>query len=603
MNILGIHEGHDAHACIVRDGRLVAVVGEERLNKLKACQGYPKRAIDAVIALAGIDPMEIDKVAYTQRSDWIWKNTINKNARFSIQDWIEECEVYWKPRLLEGADISELFLFDHFSHLAGSELQDDPYLPMVEMVRNAPQEQWQAIGDGIRQRTIKAHLGLPADRIAVFRHEDCHKAYGFFSSLYPRERTLVMTLEAGGQDSSATVSTLEPTGAINEHWRSNQVNAGRLYLYVTLLLGMKPNQHEYKVMGLAPFGTEYHGRRSLEYFRNVNRVDGTEIVNDGLVPELYYTVGEALRAERFDGIAWGLQTWLEELLAEWVDNNAKTRGIDNVVLSGGVAQNIKANKAIAELDSVRHLWVGAISGDGSLGVGAAWLASRQFAPEIEIEAPTNVYLGTEHDRRQVASAIERHGLQRSYKLIERPSADTAAGWIEDGKIVARFSGRMEFGQRALGNRSIMADPRRDDTVERVNRKIKYRDFWMPFTPSMLVEEAERMVENPKGLYSPFMTMAFDLKEAFRNAIPAATHPADKTVRPQMLRREDNPSYYDIIAAFKARTGLGCVMNTSFNLHGDPIAESPDDAIRTFENSDLDVLLFDDVAVARDGVAD
>jgi carbamoyltransferase len=129
--------------------------------------------------------------------------------------------------------------------------------------------------------------------------------------------------------------------------------------------------------------------------------------------------------------------------------------------------------------------------------------------------------------------------------------------------------------------------------------VKYRDFWMPFTPSMMIEEAERMLENPKRIYSPFMTMAFDLKPPFRDTIPGAIHPADRTARPQMLRREDNPGYYDIIAAFKERTGIGAVLNTSFNLHGDAIVESPSDAIETFLKSEIDVLLFDRVAVLRE----
>jgi carbamoyltransferase len=161
---------------------------------------------------------------------------------------------------------------------------------------------------------------------------------------------------------------------------------------------------------------------------------------------------------------------------------------------------------------------------------------------------------------------------------------------------------MEFGQRALGARSILADPRRWESVERVNNKIKYRDFWMPFTPSMTIEQSEKMIVNPKGVFSPYMTMAFDLKPEWVGRIPAATHPADKTVRPQMLRRQNNDRYYDLIRAFGALSGIECLMNTSFNLHGDAIVESPDDAIRTFLSSELDILLFDEVAIRRTGKA-
>ena len=157
---------------------------------------------------------------------------------------------------------------------------------------------------------------------------------------------------------------------------------------------------------------------------------------------------------------------------------------------------------------------------------------------------------------------------------------------------------MEFGQRALGNRSILADPRKPEIIEWINQKVKYRDFWMPFTPSMMIEEADRLLDNPKDVYSPYMTLAFDLKPEFRTAIPAAQHPADKSVRPQMLRHSDNPGYYDLLKEFKALTGLGVLLNTSFNLHGEAIVESPDDAIDTFKRSEIDILLFDHVALSR-----
>ncbi|WP_341702927.1 carbamoyltransferase C-terminal domain-containing protein [Ferrovibrio sp.] len=598
MIILGISEAHDAHACLLKDGVLLGVVAEERLSRIKTDSRYPRRAIDALLRTTGVEAGEIDLVAFAAKSDWIWQVLYNKHAKFSVQDWIEECDVYWKPVLLEGKTVSPFDVFDHFRHHADDSLDDNPYFGFLQQARETPPEQWGALGDAVRRATIAEHLGIAGDKVRFFRHEDCHKAYGFYSSPYSREAGLLMTLEGGGDDSSATASVIDANGRFRELWKSNAVQAGRLYAYVTLILGMKPGQHEYKVMGLAPYGTEYHGRRSLEFFRKVNRVSGGEIVNDGNLRDLYYTVREALRTERFDGIAWGLQTWLEELTCEWIANNCREQQLDNVILSGGVAQNIKVVKAVAEMDCVRRVWAGPVSGDGSIGVGAAWLAHSQMAPEQPITGMPTAYLGTEYDGRAVAGAIEAAGLRGKYRIIDRPTHEQVAGWLENRCIVSRFSGRMEFGQRALGNRSILADPRFFESVNRINQKIKYRDFWMPFTPSMTAEQADRMLVNPKGLYSPFMTMAFDLKPEYRRAIPAATHPGDKTVRPQMLRREDNPGYHDLMQAFGRRTGLECLMNTSFNLHGEAIVESPQDAISTFERSELDILLFDDVAVSR-----
>lgn len=597
MLILGISESHEAHACLVRDGHLVAAIAEERLSRIKTDVGYPRRAIDAVLKIAGVEPEEIDAVAFAGKSDWIWLSLLKKYALWSIDDWVRECDVYWHPVLLEGKKLSPFLVYDEFKHLV-KDLEDHPYFPLIDEVRASPQGKWGEISDAMRRAVILKHLGIPGQKVHSFRHEDCHKAYGFYSSPYEQTRALVMTLESGGDDSSATSSIVEKNGEIRELWRSNRVNAGRAYAYTTLILGMKPSQHEFKVMGLAPYGTEYHGRRSLEHFRKVNRVVGTEIVNDEILPDLYYTTREALRTERFDGIAWGLQTWLEELLCDWVVNNCSTYDIGNVIFSGGVAQNIKVGKAIAELDCVSRYWAGPISGDGSLAIGAAWLASRKLAPEMPIRCLDTVYLGTEYASSAVEAALAAGGAQAKFTVVRNPSLDQAAGWLEKGYVIGRYSGRMEFGQRALGNRSILADPRVFASVERINNKIKYRDFWMPFTPSMTIEQADRMIVNPKRLYSPFMMQAFDLKMQYRESIPAAQHPADKTVRPQMLRRENNPMYYDLIVAFGRRTGLECILNTSFNLHGEAIVESPADAFSTFERSDLDVLLFDDVAVLR-----
>lgn len=598
MIILGISEAHEAHACLLRDGELLGVIAEERLSRIKMDSRYPRRAIDSLLSQAGVDPKEIDVVAFAAKSDQLWHVLYNKHAKFTVHDWAEECDFYWKPILLEGKKVSPFEIIDRFRHHCDPDVESDPYYPLLAQVRHTPPEQWGQLGDAIRRKVVHEHLGVAPEKVMFFRHEDCHKAYGVNSSPYKPERALLLTLEGGGDDSSATVNLADADRNFQELWKSNSVNAGRLYAYTTLALGMRPGQHEYKVMGLAPYGTEYHGRNSLEFFRKVNRVVGTEIVNDGLVRDLYFTVRDALRCERFDGVAWGLQTWLEELVCEWVTNNCEAHGVDNVVLSGGVAQNIKVTKAVADLACVRQVWAGPVAGDGSIGVGAAWLAHRNICPDVPILGLPTAYLGTQHGSEAVRDAIDTAGCAGKYQVIANPTPQDVAAWLEGGLIVARYSGRMEFGQRALGNRSILADPRRAESVDRINQKIKYRDFWMPFTPSMTFEQAERMIHNPKGLYSPYMTMAFDLKPEFRTSIPAATHPGDKTARPQMLRREDNPGYYDLMVAFGKRSGLECVMNTSFNLHGEAIVESPADAVSTFERSELDVLLFDDVAVAR-----
>jgi carbamoyltransferase len=597
MIILGISDSHEAHACIVRDGRLEAAISEERLSRLKADIGYPRRAIDAVLDIARVRPEEIDLVAFAGRAGYVLPRLYKINALFKVKDWIRQCEQFWRPILIEGRKLTIWDDFELFRHLRGDELLDDPYYPFVERARDADPGEYPRIFRDLRVEVVGEHLGIAADRVRFYRHEDCHKAYGIHSSPDPLKSAVVLTAEGGGDDSSATFSTW-CDGKLVEHWASNAVNLGRLYRYVTLILGMLPGQHEYKVMGLAPYGTDYHGRSARDFFNTLSRVEGSKILPTGVVKDLYYSVRDALEGERFDGIAWGLQTHLEEILRAWVENCIQETGISDVVLSGGIGQNIKACKHLIDATSAQTLWAGPICGDGSLGVGAAWLGSSEAAPEIPIVGISSIYLGTEYGDADVRAAIRANRLADTYSIVEKPAADEIASWIAGGAICARFSGRMEFGQRALGARSILADPRRWDTVERINNKIKYRDFWMPFTPSMTIEQAEKILLNPKRIYSPYMTMAFDMKSEWIGRIPAATHPADKTVRPQMLRQKDNPGYYSLIKAFGAITGVECLMNTSFNLHGDPIVESPDDAISTFLGSDIDILLLNEVAVLR-----
>ncbi len=596
MIILGISDSHEGHACIVKDGELLGVVAEERLSRLKADEGYPRRAIDRVLEMTNTNAADIDRAAFSCTRAWPFLHMLKYGSLFKKKEWIKQNHEYWGPKLIEGKNLTAREHFEMFRYIRGDDLVNDPYYPFLERINGKSEDEYSSMFRDLRKEVLSEHIGINQDKIHFYRHEDCHKTYGYYSSPYRNERALVLTIEGGGDDSSATASIMSPSGT-QEYWKSNEVQIGRLYKQVTLLLGMQPGQHEYKVMGLAPYSVEYHGKRSREFFRTINKVVGIEIQKTQTVPDLYLSVRDVLEGERFDGIAWGLQEYVEEVLCEWVANNCRAQNTDTVILSGGVAQNIKACKKLIELPEVKRFWVGPVSGDGSLGVGAAWLATREFTPEVTVQGLGTVYLGTSYDAGQIDDAIAKNQ-DGSFTRFENPTPDQVAEWIDDGKVVARFSGRMEFGQRALGNRTIMADPRRHESVKRINDKIKFRDFWMPFTPSMMFEEVERFIENPKEVYSPYMCMAFDLKEGFEETLPAVIHPADKTVRPQMLRREDNPGYYDILAALKRRIGLGVVLNTSFNLHGDPIVESPEDAIYTFKNSDLDVVLFDHVAILR-----
>ena len=592
--ILGICDSIESHACLVKNGKLIAAISEERMSRIKADAGYPKKSIDRVLEISGIKPNQIDIIAIAGFDNGLFASIYKPGALFSIHDWIEQNEKYWKPKLYENKKLYEIDDFNIWKKKYPKILKN-PYRDLVKRTSKKNVKDHLKIFNEVRIKVICNHLGVSKNRIKVFRHETCHQYYGLFSQQQYKNKTLVLTLEGGGDDSSATVS-IANNGTVEEIYRTNDAMIGRLYRYVTLLLGMKPSQHEYKVMGLAPYGQEYHGKKSLLHFEKFNKIIGYKIINKRIFKDVYLSSRKALNGERFDGIAWGLQTCTENFLKKWVLNCISKFKIKDIIISGGVAQNIKAVKVLLDEKKINSIWAGPISGDGSLSIGAAWLATKLYDKKNKIKSLDNIYLGSEIYNKEIKTVLKKKC--QNFKVLKNVKNKQVAKWIADGLIIARCKGKMEFGQRALGNRSILADPRRHETVEKINSKIKYRDFWMPFTPTILHEHVNKVILNPKGVYSPFMTVAFDTKEEFIKKIPGVIHPADKTTRPQMLKKKINPDYYDLINEFYKLTKIPLLLNTSFNLHGDAIVENAEQAINTFKKSDLDVLLLNDFAIIR-----
>ena len=594
MIILGICDSIDSHACLVKDGKLIAAMSEERMSRMKADTGYPKKSIERILEISGIKPKQIDLVAIAGYDNGLFDSITKPSALFTINDWIEHNEKYWKPKLYKNKKLDEIDNFKIWKKKYPKILKN-PYINLVKRASKSNIKDHVKIYNEVRREVICKHLKISDNKIKVFRHETCHQYYGLFSQQQYKNKSIVLTIEGGGDDSSATIS-IANKDSVNEIYRTNDAMIGRIYRYVTLLLGMKPGQHEYKVMGLAPYGQEYHGKKSLTHFEKFNKISGIKIINKKIFKDIYFSSRSELHGERFDGIAWGLQTCTEKFLKKWVINCINKFKIKDIIISGGVAQNIKAIKVLLDEKKIKSIWSGPISGDGSLSIGAAWLASKIYDKKNKIEGLKNIYLGSKIDNKEIKINIKKKC--QGFKILRNVKNKVVAKWIADGLIIARCKGRMEFGQRALGNRSILADPRRYDTVEKINAKIKYRDFWMPFTPSVLYEHVDKVIINPKKIYSPFMTVAFDTQKKFIKKIPGVIHPADKTTRPQMLKKESNPDYYDLINEFYKLTDIPLVLNTSFNLHGDAIVENADQAINTFKKSDIDILIINDFAIKR-----
>lgn len=594
--ILGIHDGHDASAALMIDGEIVAAAQEERFSGLKGDYGYPKKSVDFCLEQCGITREAVDYVSLSSSCSNPVLTYIKRNANFSVSDWVEEQEKFWKPLKFDNVKVNYFDIYKNKDYTFDQYYNFDGILSGY-MTKEEMEE--------FLKRRIDftaSDIGISKERIIVTNHEGNHKSYALFGSPFRNEPVLILTVEGIGDEFNATVSVYRE-GEIETLKNISECHLGHLYQYITLVLGMKPAQHEYKVMGLAPYSNKYETAKAYKFFRKILKVDGLDIVFDERPKDLYYSLRDGLMDCRFDGIAGGLQKFLEDILCEWVENCIKHTGIDNVVLAGGVAQNIKAMKSISELDCVNDIFVPPAAGDTSNSVGAcynlAWQQSeKSYEGQKSIKPLTNIYLGPEFTNDDIEELIKSEKVEDEFEVRRNISNDDIAEMLENGLVIGLMRGRMEFGLRALGNRTILADPYNSLILDRINQKIKFRDFWMPFTPSMLDYRADDYIKNPKNLYSPFMTMAFDSVVENRDKFPAAMHPADKTVRPQIVTKEMNPRYYGLLQAFEKRTGRGILLNTSFNLHGKPVVLGPEEALFTLKNSDMDALVLEDIMIVR-----
>jgi carbamoyltransferase len=305
-----------------------------------------------------------------------------------------------------------------------------------------------------------------------------------------------------------------------------------------------------------------------------------------------------LEGKRFDWIAGGLQRFTESVLTQWVRNCVRETGIRRVVLGGGVFMNVKANKAIMELEEITDLFVYPSCGDETNAMGAAYCVYAEKAGHEGIKPLQEVYFGTRYSNDDVERALRTYRFQSPVRFARMPNIErSVAELLARGEVVARHCGREEFGARALGNRSILADPRNMNVVRTINEAIKSRDFWMPFAASILAERASDYVVNPKKVRSPYMILTFDTTDR-QAEIAAGTHPYDRTIRPQVVEQSWNPRYHALIKEFQSITGVGGVLNTSFNLHGYPIASSPVDSLDVFDRSGLKNLAIEDWLVQK-----
>lgn len=569
MKVLGVTTEYESGAAAVEDGHIVAAVNEERLLRIKLAAGFPRRSIDCVLDLAGWKAADLDAVLVAGEYD------LYTGEAGPYSGWFEFRPVgfgRWLKRSV-GARLARF-------------REALPWLEAGYYVVLGPSF---ARRRRIIREVLRADFGIRCPVVFV-DHHFCHATSAYFTS--GMKDALVASLDGGGDGKSSRVYAVRG-GRFDEIAETSAYDSlGNYYAYVTHLCGFKAHKHEGKITGLAAHGRPVHRALLAEFIteeegrlRNIGRV-----VFDDAVKEIARRLPDSWRRE---DLAASVQLLFEELSGRWLDHWARAAGLRDVALAGGVFANVRVNQALHESPLVDRLYVHPGMGDGGLAVGAGLAACvpgvlDETMPAVN-ESLGDVYLGPDLTIDDVDAALLAAGLEPESLDDPAPLAEAVADLLADGYVVARAAGRMEYGPRALGNRSILYHPADPSVNDWLNINLKRTEF-MPFAPAVLWAHREACFEGLEGaeLAARFMTVTFRCTPWMAEHMPGVVH-IDGTARPQLVHRAANPGFHDILAAFHRRTGLPGVVNTSFNMHEEPIVCSADDCVRAFLAARIDYL--------------
>ncbi len=576
--ILGISAYyHDSAACVVRDGEIIAAAQEERFSRKKHDERFPRNAVQFVLKRSGCTVAEIDAVIFYDKPFLKFNRLLETYLSFApkgITSFIRAMPVWLSEKLW-------------LSDILAKELQYDGPILFTE-------------------------------------HHEAHAASAFFPS--PFERAVIVTVDGVGEYAATSIALGEKGRITMLQEQHFPHSLGLLYSAFTYFTGFKVNSGEYKLMGLAPYGVPRFAeiikrellelredgsfRMNMEYF---DFAAGLTMTN-GKFASLFggpRRAPESPLTQREMDLAASIQSVTEEVMMKIVRYAKELTGEKNLCLAGGVALNCVANGKILRSGLFESMWIQPAAGDAGGALGAALIASyHHFGNERTVKLPdaqSGSYLGTEYRDEEIEQMLlKTKNPYKKYSGSEEICRATAS-LLAKGKVVGWFQGRMEFGPRALGNRSILGDARSPEMQRTMNLKIKYRESFRPFAPSVLSEHAAEWFDLPSD--SPYMLLVADVlpehrKETtaeangsqglaqlntLRSTIPAVTH-IDYSARVQTVHRETNPLYHQLISEFHALTGCPVIVNTSFNVRGEPIVESPEDALRCFLRTEMDILV-------------
>ncbi len=566
MKVLGIEVETDSGAAIVEDGRILAAVNEERLCRMKLVKGIPRGAIREVLRLTNTPAGELEAVLVASR-DYVFIDELRP-----FEGWFQ-----YSPNGFAGRLKRSAYRFSRYRNQFP--LLEEGYYGLL-----APAF-WRR-RRGIR-RVLREEFGVGCP-IKFVDHHFAHVASAYFTSGF--QDALVVSLDGGGDRKSSLVYAvrggrfeyLDETSAFN--------SLGNYYAYVTHMCGFKAMKHEGKITGLAAHGEPKFVPLLREF---IDEEDGALINRAGLV---FWPAIEALKQRLPAGwsredLAASIQHHFEDVVRRYVRHWARKTGLRDAALAGGVFANVRVNEELHSLPEVERIFVHPGMTDGGLGVGAAHSACAPGVldqPMISDPEPLrDVFLGPDLSEEGIRMALEEYGLTPEPQVDSLE--DRIAELLTQGFVVARADGRMEYGPRALGNRSILYQPTDPAVNDWLNENLRRTEF-MPFAPSVLYEARNQCFEAVEGAdhTAEFMTITFHCTPWMRERMKGVVH-IDGTARPHLVRRDRNPGYYGIIEAFRRRTGLPVILNTSFNMHEEPIVCSAEDCIRGFLDGQLDYL--------------
>lgn len=585
MRILGINFGHNGTIAVLEDGKIMFCQSEERINRIKNSYGFPYETLKYI--KNKYYPIDLAVFNFS----WPYFFAPLKENNFQTFRYIDD---FKKTRPLNLKNLLQFILWK-FNPILFAKILKYKNRKHISKLNDLLEEE--------RDEYFSKLLELDKSKIIYLNHHIAH-ALSVCFNLNSNKKTLIFTADESGDGICATVSIYENYELKTILEISDEFSIGAIWHIITGFLGLKPLEDEYKIMGLAPYAKFDKAREVADQLHFIFKLnDKGEF--ETILPTFKFNfwLYDKFLYERFDNLAGGIQLFTEEIICNWIKYWINKTGIRDIALSGGLFMNVKLNQRISELKEVESIFIMPSAGDESATIGCCFYGYKKYCEENNLpfnsQPFTHLYLGLEYSNEDIKKTIKDLKLESKYKVkfyedIEKEVAKLLA----QNEIVARFYGVMEFGARALGNRSILSNPSNYDNVRIINEMIKQRDFWMPFACSILEEDQHEYIENLKNIYAPYMIITFNTTEKGRKELKAGIHPYDFTIRPQIVRKEWNPQYHYLISEFKKITGISGILNTSFNLHGEPLVCSPEDAVSTFERSGLKYLALGNYLISK-----